>query len=79
MRTGRSRGIAARLVLLLDENLAATSIVSRLRNDGIAVRTVPEEFGRGTRDVEWLPVAGERGYVVVTKDRAIRRTPMEVA
>jgi len=26
-----------------------------------------------------MPVAGERGYVVVTKDRAIRRTPMEVA
>ena len=68
-----------RLVFLLDEDLASKSIVAALRGAGLEVTTVPEQFGKGCLDVDWLPAAGERRLVVLTKDKAIRRTPLEVA
>lgn len=67
------------LVFLLDEDLASRSIVATLRDHGLEVRTVPDEFGRGSLDVDWLPKAGQLGYVVLTKDKSMRRTPLEVA
>ncbi|MCU0862891.1 MAG: hypothetical protein MUC36_03775 [Planctomycetes bacterium] len=54
-------------------------MIELLRLAGMSVRTVPQEFGRGCLDVEWLPRAGERGLVVLTKDKAIRRSPLEIA
>lgn len=68
-----------KLVYLLDEDLASRSILAALRAAGLEVTTVPEQFGRGAKDVDWLPIAGKRGYVVLTKDKAMRRTPLEVA
>lgn len=67
------------VVFLLDEDLASRSIVDALRSAGLLIKTVPDEFGRGRPDVEWLSEAGKRGYVVLTKDKAMRRSPMEVA
>lgn len=29
--------------------------------------------------MSWLPEAGARGYVLLTKDKAMRRTPLEIA
>lgn len=68
-----------RATFLLDENLASKSIVEALRTAGMRVTTVSDEFGRGSLDVDWLPEAGRRGYVVLTKDKAMRRTPLELA
>lgn len=79
MRAGSRGGVKPALVFLLDEDLASSSIVDKLSGAGLQVRTVPEEFGRGCKDSDWLPRAGERGYVVLTRDQAIRRTPMEAA
>lgn len=67
------------LFFLLDEDLASRSIVGSLRDAGLQVTTVPDEFGRGCKDTEWLPAAGKRGFIVLTKDKSIRRTPLEVA
>lgn len=67
------------LTFLLDEDLASKSVLAALREAGLDVTSVPEQFGKGCKDVDWLPVAGERGYVVLTKDKAMRRTPLEVA
>lgn len=71
--------MSAPLVYILDEDLASVSIIAGLRAKGLVVKTVPEEFGKGCQDVDWLPKAGQRGYVVLTKDKSMRRTPMEVA
>lgn len=79
MRTGSRGGVTRRLVFLLDEDLASRSIVATLRGAGLEVTTVPEQFGKGCQDVDWLTKAGERRFVVLTKDKAIRRTPLEVA
>lgn len=33
---------------------------------------------RGTPDLEWLSIAGRRGWIVVTRDRRIRTRPAEL-
>ena len=52
MRAGSRRGLKARLVFLLDEDLASRSIIEHLRTADLEVRSVPEEFGRGCKDVD---------------------------
>jgi PIN like domain len=36
-------------------------------------------FPRGTLDENWLPLPGERGWAVLTKDKAQRYSPLEKA
>ena len=35
-------------------------------------------FPEGTKDTDWLPVVGRRQWVVLTKDRHIRRRQLEI-
>jgi hypothetical protein len=37
-----------------------------------------DTFGTGTPDVEWLPKVGERGWVLITKDKNIRKREIEL-
>ncbi|MBV9497005.1 MAG: hypothetical protein JOZ54_22385 [Acidobacteria bacterium] len=39
-----------------------------MRAAGYAVRILADELGSGTPDPEWLPVAIERQWVLITKD-----------
>ncbi len=43
-----------------------------LRDAGAAVETHDDHFPQGALDREWLPEVGERGWVLITKDREIR-------
>ncbi|MPZ19409.1 MAG: hypothetical protein GEV06_16055 [Luteitalea sp.] len=36
------------------------------------------EYFAGQEDVEWLPAIGKRGWVLLTKDKDIRRRPLEI-
>jgi len=45
---------------------------------GAKVELSRDHFPAGARDVEWLPVVGARGWVVLTKDRQIRRRELEL-
>jgi len=45
---------------------------------GHSVRLEREEFGGGAEDVVWLPPVGERGWVLLTKDKNIRKRPLEM-
>ncbi len=38
----------------------------------------PDTFGTGTHDVDWLPEVGARGWVLITKDKNIRKRPLEL-
>jgi hypothetical protein len=38
-----------------------------------------DEFPANMPDVDWLPRAGQAGWVVITADRAIRRRPGELS
>lgn len=79
MRKGDLGGVGQPVEFLVDEDLSSRSVVAALRAAGMRVHTVPELFGKGCLDVDWLPAAGERGLVVLTKDKAMQRTPLEIA
>ena len=39
----------------------------------IEVRYIPTAFGRGAKDEEWIPMAGEEKACVITQDLNINR------
>ncbi len=58
-----------------------TSIVEGLRATGLTVRSMVDVYGdaraQRLRDEVWLRDAGKNGWIVLTKDDAIRRRPAE--
>jgi hypothetical protein len=57
------------------------SVVSGLRAAGLLIYSMADIYGeeraQGLSDEEWLSDAGANDWVVLTKDRAIRRRPSE--
>ena len=49
-----------------------------LRGEGHTARTQYDTFGSGTPDVEWLPKVGAEGWVLITKDKQIRKREIEL-
>lgn len=49
-----------------------------LRSEGHVAHVQRDTFGTGTRDVEWLPEVGARRWVLITKDKQIRRREIEL-
>lgn len=52
-------------------------MVDALRAAGLVVIGHADRFEHDTDDTEWLQVAGESGWVVLTKDANIRRNEIE--
>ena len=50
-----------------------------LRAAGFQVEEHSAHFADNAADVEWLGEAGRRGWVVLTKDKAVRRNALELA
>lgn len=38
----------------------------------------PTTFSTGTQDVEWIPPVGERKWILITKDKNIRKRQIEL-
>ena len=76
MRTPPSNGITP-LVFFLDRSLGKKVIAEALRRAGVAVQIHDDHFPPNARDEEWLPVVGQRGWVVLTKDKRIRYRTLE--
>ena len=49
-----------------------------LREAGAEVRTLADEFKAGTKDVDWLTGLHGHDWIVLTKDKNIRRRPLEI-
>ena len=63
----------------VDENYGER-LVTGLRDLGYDnIEHLLENFDRATPDEEWLEYIGERGYVLITRDKMIRRRPNEKA
>jgi predicted nuclease of predicted toxin-antitoxin system len=54
-------------------------IVLDLRAAGFQVEEHGAHFADDAPDAEWLAEAGRRGWVVLTKDKAVRRNALELA
>ncbi len=66
------------LTYFVDECLGRHFVADALRNAGAHVEVHHEHFRSGVPDAEWLPVVGERDWIVLTKDRHIRRRELEI-
>ena len=49
-----------------------------LRGNGNVVHKLTDHFDSGTPDEEWLPEVGRRGWVLLTKDKNIRKHASEL-
>jgi predicted nuclease of predicted toxin-antitoxin system len=68
-----------RFEFFVDECVAPRHVSEVLREAGhIAHVQGPQTFGTGTLDVDWLPKVGARGWILITKDKNIRKRELEL-
>jgi predicted nuclease of predicted toxin-antitoxin system len=54
------------------------TVVNALREAGALIEHHGDHFEQNAPDTEWLPVVGDRGWVVLTKDKAIAKNQLEL-
>lgn len=65
------------IVFFVDRSLGGKFVVEALRKVGAKVMVHDDVFVQNTPDIDWLQRAGREGWIVLTKDSAIRRNPLE--
>jgi predicted nuclease of predicted toxin-antitoxin system len=54
------------------------TVVNALREAGALIEHHSDHFKQNAPDTEWLPVVSDRGWVVLTKDKAIAKNQLEL-
>jgi predicted nuclease of predicted toxin-antitoxin system len=54
------------------------TVVNALREAGALIEHHGDHFNQNAPDTEWLPVVSDRGWVVLTKDKAIAKNQLEL-
>ena len=67
------------LIYYLDANLDGPELVERLREAGMRCEPHRDHFAPDAADAAWIPEIASRGWVIVTRDFAIQRRPIERA
>lgn len=49
------------------------AVAAALREAGADVRLHDDHFSQGEQDADWIPVVSAHGWVILTKDKNIRR------
>ncbi len=62
----------------LDRTIGKKIVAQALRGASLHVETHDDHFAQDAKDEEWLRVAGESKWVVVTNDRKIRYRSLEL-
>jgi hypothetical protein len=65
-------------VLFLDESNHGPSISQPLRDSGCEVVCINEVFGSGVKDEIWIPYVADKGWAIITKDRAQQVSTIEL-
>jgi predicted nuclease of predicted toxin-antitoxin system len=74
----RHRRLKPQYDFFVDECVSSRTVPPVLRADGHTVYLERQEFGEGAQDVDWLPPVGSRGWILITKDKNIRKRPLEM-
>lgn len=64
--------------LYIDESLSQLFLPEALRARAVTVLVRADKFPAGVTDPEWLTEAGRQKWIVLTKDKAIKRRPNEL-
>jgi PIN domain-containing protein len=67
------------LTFFLDRQIGKYVVAAALRGAGANVEIHDDHFAQATPDLDWIPVVGARGWVLITKDQNIRRNRLERA
>lgn len=65
------------LVYYLDANLDGPELVRPLRDAGMPCEPHRDHFASDAADEDWIPTIASRGWIIVTRDFAIKRRPNE--
>lgn len=65
------------LTFFLDRQIGKYVVASALRGAGAVIEVHDDHFPQATPDLDWMPVIGARGWVLVTRDRNIWRNSLE--
>lgn len=76
-RSRRDSDRLASLTSFIDRSLGKRVVAGELTRAGAVVQIHDDNFAPDTADVEWLRVVGEKGWIVLSKDEAIRRNRHE--
>jgi predicted nuclease of predicted toxin-antitoxin system len=64
---------------LVDENIGIELVLGLRLLGHENIEHVTEKFGSGALDEEWLEYAGKNKLAIITKDKSIRKNPLEKA
>ena len=67
-----SSKLPSRYAFFIDRSLGRKIVADALRQAGAEVHVHGDHFPPDARDEEWLRVVGQRGWIVLTKDKMIR-------
>jgi hypothetical protein len=59
-------------IFFLDRSLGKKVVANALKNAGLHVEIHDEHFPPDAEDEDWLSAVGDKGWVVLSKDRLIR-------
>jgi hypothetical protein len=62
----------------LDESIYSRVLIERIRGLGATVHHPGESLPFGSPDEAWLAECGARGWIVLSRDKAVRRRPLEM-
>ncbi|MEZ0493297.1 hypothetical protein AB2L28_13735 [Kineococcus sp. TBRC 1896] len=67
--------------IFVDRSLGAAIVPDGLRAAGLTIKTMRDVYGEApgaaTADVDWIAMAGDRGWIMFHKDARIRRNERE--
>jgi hypothetical protein len=67
------------IVFFIDRSLGVEPIRTELVKAGLTVAIHDDHFARYEEDRVWLRKAGDRSWVILTKDQRLRYRPLEIA
>lgn len=61
----------------VDRSLGRVTVPDALRKIGLKIEVHADHFAHDALDTEWLEKCGKEGWIVLAKDRAIKKNPLE--
>jgi predicted nuclease of predicted toxin-antitoxin system len=65
-------------IFYVERSLGGKVVPESLQQAGLNIERHKSHFVHNAEDVEWLPFCGQMGWVVLTKDKAIRSNEVEL-